>query len=430
MLKKFFSAKWFYISILFAVLLFLVLQVYAIHRSRMAYFRMLTAVISRVQSGTMPDDVLGVGDIENGRVRVRWGILPKFDANDRKDRVMSDGAGVLVISDGQALYFANDSEFGRINRSYHFQIFLSVLFCVVVMWFSLLFYFVFHRSLRKLERWVKGYSEKTKRKKKISSHRIPIQGFSELISGIEKIYSDLINTEKAVERKTKLEALGVLFAKVLHDIKNGLASIKIYQYLLRGEKDEGKRKELMRKTEDGISDVTAMIQDLLDFVRGNKETLKESMRVKDLYHGLKTEYEAKAKVEGVKFDISMVEDIAERTIQVELVRIITGLKHLIQNAFEEVENAGIPDPEVHIRLKNRKDSLLIEIADNGRGIPDELTDEIFTPFVSKGKASGNGIGAAVSKEYIEAQNGHIEFTTSPGGTTFRVTIPFSKTQPK
>lgn len=428
MLKKHFSAKSFYISILFAAMFFLILQIYALHRSRMQVCSLLTSVVTGMHGGNMPDDVMGIGTLKDGHVQAQWGILPKIDAANKKDRIISNGAGILVVFGGQAIYFANNGQFSQINKSYRFQVLLSILFCLVVMWFSLLFYFFVYRSVRKLEGWVKGYTGKKQRKKKISAHQIPIHGFTQIISGIEKIYSDLINTEKAVERKTKLEALGVLFAKVLHDIKNGLASIKIYQYLLREAKDDSKRKELILKMDNGISDVTVMIQDLLDFVRGSKSTLKENVRVKDLYNGLKTEYQAKAGVEGVKFDISMNEAISEKNIHVELVRLITGLKHLIQNAFEEVKSSGLPKPEVSIFLKAEKENLVLEITDNGRGIPDEILDEIFTPFVSKGKETGNGIGAAVSKEYIEAQNGHLDFQTSPDGTVFRVTIPFSVSQ--
>ncbi|NOZ14015.1 MAG: HAMP domain-containing histidine kinase [Acidobacteria bacterium] len=425
MLKKHFSAKSFYISILFAAMFFLVLQIYALHRFRIQCSAEITSVIVEMHSGEMPDDVLGMGVLKDGYIHAQWGILPKIDAKNRKDRIVSDGAGILVVSGKNAVYFANTSHFAAIQKSYRFQILLSILFCLVVMWFSLLFYFFVYRSVQKLEGWVKGYTGKKFRKKKISASQIPIHGFTQIISGIEKIYSDLINTEKAVERKTKLEALGVLFAKVLHDIKNGLASIKIYQYLLRETRDESKRRELMMKMDAGMSDVTVMIQDLLDFVRGSKSTLKEAVRTKDLYNGLKTEYQAKARVEGVKFEISMDDAIAEKSIHVELVRIVTAVKHLIQNAFEEVKAAALTDPEVRVSLKSEGANLLIEIADNGRGIPDEFVDDIFTPFATNGKKNGNGIGAAVAKEYIEAQRGHVEFRTSPAGTVFRITIPFS-----
>ncbi|PJB76809.1 MAG: hypothetical protein CO090_09985 [Acidobacteria bacterium CG_4_9_14_3_um_filter_49_7] len=428
MLKKHFSAKTFCISILLAAMFFLMLHIYVLNRSRMQYTSVLSSVITQMHGGSMPEDVLGIGTLKDGHIEAQWGILPKMDATNGEDRIIANGAGILAVFKGQAIYFANDGEFSRINKSYGFQVLISILFYLVVMWFSLLFYFFVYRSVRKLEGWVKGCTGNKQKKKKISDRHIPIHGFTQIISGIEKIYSDLINTEKAVEKKTKLEALGVLFAKVLHDIKNGLSSVKIYQYLLREAKDDNKRKELIRKIDNGMSDVTLMIQDLLDFVRGSKSTLKENVRVQDLYNGLKTEYQAKAAVEGVKFEISVDEGISQKSIHVELVRIITAVKHLIQNAFEEVKCADIPNPEVRISLKSVKENLVLEIADNGRGIPDDLVDEIFIPFVSKGKETGNGIGAAVSKEYIEAQNGHVDFQTSPDGTIFRVTIPFTISQ--
>jgi len=69
---------------------------------------------------------------------------------------------------------------------------------------------------------------------------------------------------------------------------------------------------------------------------------------------------------------------------------------------------------------------VIEISDTGVGIPAEVSERLFQPFVS-GKPSGMGIGLSISKRIIEAHGGEIWATARPsGGTTFGFTLPIQE----
>jgi len=426
MFSKTLSSAGFFAGALVATLLFLGFQLYGIYRTRDIAGRMLTGCAAAAQRGELPPGVMGVGTLKAGDVTVLRGILPKLDESQQTEGIHPMDSGSVFVFDQHVLYLSRDGIGQDLLEAYRVQAIASILFYAILLGLTLLFYYSVFRTVRRLEGWVKGKSGKERtRSKRISGRQLPMHGFTRIISGIEKIYSDLIHTEKEVERKTKLEALGVLFTKVLHDIKNNLSSIKIYQYLLKTTQDESRRHELTQKVDDGMQDISLQVQDMLDFVRGSRSSLREHVRIRDLFNGLKTEYQAKAQVEGVRFDIQLDDRIAERTIHVDMVRIVTALKHLIVNAFEEVVASGRDHPRVDVKLGEDRTDLLIEISDNGRVIPESVQPRMFTPFVSDGKENGNGIGTSVAKEYIEAQEGQIGFQTSEKGTMFDVRLPFS-----
>jgi two-component system nitrogen regulation sensor histidine kinase GlnL len=65
----------------------------------------------------------------------------------------------------------------------------------------------------------------------------------------------------------------------------------------------------------------------------------------------------------------------------------------------------------------------VEVMDNGPGVPEDMRDEIFDPFVS-GRANGTGLGLALTSKIILDHNGLISLNSKPGNTVFRISLPF------
>ena len=61
--------------------------------------------------------------------------------------------------------------------------------------------------------------------------------------------------------------------------------------------------------------------------------------------------------------------------------------------------------------------------DDGPGIPEEICETLFQPFVTRGKSEGTGLGLAIVKNIAESQGGRVAFRTGDGGTTFVVELP-------
>jgi signal transduction histidine kinase len=92
--------------------------------------------------------------------------------------------------------------------------------------------------------------------------------------------------------------------------------------------------------------------------------------------------------------------------------------NLGRNAFE----AGATT--VTARARPSGSHLLIEVADDGPGVPQEVADQIFRPFTRGGRAGGAGLGLAIARDLVRIHGGDIALAeTSATGTTFRFTLP-------
>ncbi|HKZ22128.1 MAG TPA: ATP-binding protein [candidate division Zixibacteria bacterium] len=68
--------------------------------------------------------------------------------------------------------------------------------------------------------------------------------------------------------------------------------------------------------------------------------------------------------------------------------------------------------------------MVLKFVDNGPGIPNEIKESLFEPFVTHGKVSGTGLGLSISKKIVEEHKGRIEFESYTGrGTTFAIFLP-------
>jgi signal transduction histidine kinase len=71
------------------------------------------------------------------------------------------------------------------------------------------------------------------------------------------------------------------------------------------------------------------------------------------------------------------------------------------------------------------DTLDLKISDDGPGIPDEIIDTLFEPFVTSGKRQGTGLGLAIAKKIVEEHGGNIAvISESGGGACFIVSLAF------
>ena len=94
--------------------------------------------------------------------------------------------------------------------------------------------------------------------------------------------------------------------------------------------------------------------------------------------------------------------------------------NLIDNAADAMKNSG----KLTIRTARENDFVLVEIGDNGSGIPPNVLSRIFDPFfTTKGVGEGTGLGLDVVSRIIKNVGGHISVTSVPGDTRFQVRIP-------
>lgn len=97
------------------------------------------------------------------------------------------------------------------------------------------------------------------------------------------------------------------------------------------------------------------------------------------------------------------------------------LINLIQNAEHAVDNVAGPEVILSAHISKRG-HVVIEVADNGAGIPDSVGAKVFVPFYTT-RRDGSGVGLALSRQIMTAHHGSISYSSGQnGGTTFRLTF--------
>jgi signal transduction histidine kinase len=104
------------------------------------------------------------------------------------------------------------------------------------------------------------------------------------------------------------------------------------------------------------------------------------------------------------------------------------LTNLIVNAYEALSGEGhVTVTASETRLQDGtggRDAILVEVADDGPGIPPDVREKVFEVFFTT-KPKGSGLGLAIVKRIVDAHDGRLDLQTSAEGTRVRVTLPLA-----
>jgi len=235
-----------------------------------------------------------------------------------------------------------------------------------------------------------------------------------------------------VTRLKKLENMREEFvANVSHELKTPVTSIKGFVETLRdGAIDDG---ENVMKFLDIISKhsgrLNAIIEDLLTLSRIEQEAKQrkivlETGKIKDVIDAAVVICERQARDKNIRIEVNCDEHLAAR-IDPQLLE--QAIVNLTDNAIRYSE----PKTKVKVEAFKSEDYIIINVIDEGVGIPREHIPRIFERFYRVDKArsrklGGTGLGLAIVKHIVSAHNGHITVESEVGkGSTFTIRLPLS-----
>jgi signal transduction histidine kinase len=97
--------------------------------------------------------------------------------------------------------------------------------------------------------------------------------------------------------------------------------------------------------------------------------------------------------------------------------------NIIVNAIEAMHGKG----ELRVKTYREDDCVVVEIDDNGPGIPDDVLPHIFEPFfTTKGVGEGTGLGLDTVQRIVKKHRGNVQVDSKPGDTRFQVWLPLSE----
>jgi signal transduction histidine kinase len=218
----------------------------------------------------------------------------------------------------------------------------------------------------------------------------------------------------ALLQKTRLAALGTAVTKVNHDLRNILATASLISERL-GKSGDPAVRSMAPALVGAIDRALHLCAQTLQFTREGPVQL--DLQRFDLRDLLTEVREAVAEVGAGR--AGWVNDVdrgfALEADREQLYRVFFNLAH---NALEA--GAG----ELRLAARPVRDYLVIDVEDNGPGMPEEARENIFKPFTASAREGGTGLGLSIAHDIMRAHGGDIRLERSgPEGTLFRLVLP-------
>jgi PAS domain S-box-containing protein len=212
-------------------------------------------------------------------------------------------------------------------------------------------------------------------------------------------------TEKALIQTEKLASVGRLASSIAHEINNPLEAITNLLYLLAGEVEGNKAKDLVQTAQDELARVSHIATHTLQFHRQSSSRTPLDLRA--LFESVVGLYRARLNNSGITTEIDTNGASPLYCYEGELRQIIVNL---VANAYDAMKNGG----RLLLRARDATDwrtglrIIRLTVADTGSGIDKEIASRMFEPFFTTKGIGGTGLGLWITQGLVENNRGIIQ----------------------
>ncbi|HVM44876.1 MAG TPA: ATP-binding protein, partial [Candidatus Thermoplasmatota archaeon] len=243
--------------------------------------------------------------------------------------------------------------------------------------------------------------------------------------------AELDASRRQLAQSEKLSALGTLVSGVAHELRTPLTYLTNNLFLLQARLDAAARADarfapvvaeargFSQAMLDGVDRINALVKDLRPFAN-----VEGGSRV----HASLNEVVAAAVDLFRATHRGRVEVVAQLSGTAPLWVDRGGLQRVVINLLVNAADAMPRGGRVFVTTREADGCAVLEVQDEGTGIPPEVEGRIFDPFFTT-KAEGTGLGLAITRRIVQSHGGDISFVTRLGrGTTFTVCLPLAKAE--
>jgi len=264
----------------------------------------------------------------------------------------------------------------------------------------------------------------TEESKKLSRGNYDVKFKESTIEEISELADTLNNTALELSKTDNLRR--ELLANVSHDLKTPLTLIKANAEMVKdltyaNEEKRNKNLDVIIKETDRLN---MLVEDILDLSRAQSKTMKLELKrlsLNELIESILTRYEVLKEKSGYKI---VFNSDNEYVVKADRKRLEQVIYNLINNAV----NYTGKDKQVTVNLKSKKNTIIFEVIDTGKGIKKEDIDYIWDKYYKSDKSYhrvtvGTGLGLSIVKNILEMHNFKYGVETSKKGTKFYFEIP-------
>jgi len=246
-----------------------------------------------------------------------------------------------------------------------------------------------------------------------------------VVDALNVMKRELKKWEEQVIQSKKLASLGTLIAGVAHELNNPISNISTSAQILMEELQDAKPdsegafcREMIGQMLSELDRARRVIFSLREFARATDvrfEPLQLSVFLETAVQLVRG-----AVPTGVNLEVSVIQD---GLFQGDKQRLQQVVVNLLMNALQAVGDEG--EICIEARVDSVANRVVIQVMDNGPGIPDDIKEHIFDPFfTTKDVGEGSGLGLSIVYEIIKKHGGDITVESSPGmGANFIIKLP-------
>jgi signal transduction histidine kinase len=256
-------------------------------------------------------------------------------------------------------------------------------------------------------------------------HTVPRHGTQEvreLSTVFSLMRSEIQKANHAVLESERLATIGRMASSVSHDLRHYLAAIYANAEFLASDRFSPKeRAEIFGEIRAAVGGTTEMLESLLIFSRTGENVRRQPELMAALVERATALVRTHPDADGVKLVTSLGEP-SESGAEVDGKQIERAISNLLLNACQSARFVGAT-ASVAVTLQSQDREILVNITDNGPGVPNKIRESLFEPFVSEGKQKGTGLGLTLAHCVALEHGGEVILLSSkPGETIFQMKV--------
>ena len=251
--------------------------------------------------------------------------------------------------------------------------------------------------------------------------KLPLHCHEDSMLFVIRDASEQIQLEMKLQHAQKMEAIGTMSTGIAHNFRNTLAAILVNSQLIQMKYPENKDLcEIVDRIITSVHQGTDLVERLLQFSDKNPKNHFQQIDIADIINEV-------SMIIGKSFDrnVNIHTYISDKLFVLgEYPDLSQVLLNLCNNARDAMPGGG----KIFITGKKLKGKIIMEVADTGFGMSEEIASKCFDPFfTTKEMSKGTGLGLSTSYGIVKAHNGQIRVRSTPGmGTTFTVELHQSR----
>ncbi|MDF2671422.1 MAG: signal transduction histidine kinase, nitrogen specific [Paenibacillus sp.] len=225
--------------------------------------------------------------------------------------------------------------------------------------------------------------------------------------------TDKKNNDKQMSLLDKYDLLGSMAASIAHEVRNPMTTVKGFLQLLRNKPEFYAHRDTFTLMVEELDRANSIISEYLSLATpSDGQYSQETKSLNQIINYLLPLLEADILRNNLKLEVILG---TLTTFQMNENEIRQLILNLCRNAIEAMIDGGI----LTISTYMEAEQVVLEVSDQGSGIPEEIIDSIFNPFFTT-KDTGTGIGLVVCRIIADHHDAEINVDSSPNGTTFYI----------